>query len=122
MNTAKRFTNFSDEDFTGEWNSEKFLIKKGETLLLQDYLAEHFAKHLIDRELNKQKINTSLQVERQKLYNLICGSVEVESSSPEKLETEILNKKEEVKKEDDIQIDTPKIDKKSKDEESFEGN
>ena len=57
MNTAKRFTNFSNEDFIGIWNKEQFPFKAGETMLLQGYLADHFAKHLVDRELGKLEIS-----------------------------------------------------------------
>lgn len=48
------FTNWSQEDFTGYWDSNPTLIKKGEMIILPRYLAHHFAKHLADRECNRE--------------------------------------------------------------------
>lgn len=47
------FTNFSDEDFEGQWDGKKRVFKAGESQYMPSYLAEHFAKHLTNRELLK---------------------------------------------------------------------
>ena len=48
------FTNFSDEEFSGKWNKRPYkAIRPGGSVYLPFYLAENFAKHLVDRELNK---------------------------------------------------------------------
>ena len=67
MNVAKRFTNFSDEDFSWKWNGVNYNFPAGETIMLQEYLVEHFAKHLIDRELHKA--NELLPEKKQKPTN-----------------------------------------------------
>jgi hypothetical protein len=47
--------NFTSEDFTEEqgamWNSRPYLIKAGEIKFYPVFLANHLAKHLINREL-----------------------------------------------------------------------
>lgn len=57
------FTNFSDEDFDGRWNEainhKVWRLQSGKAYYLPFYLAEHFAKHLVDRELEKQNLPTN---------------------------------------------------------------
>ena len=50
MKTAL-FTNFSNKTFTGYWDGKPRKFEPGESLYMPDYLAEHFAKHLTNREL-----------------------------------------------------------------------
>jgi hypothetical protein len=49
------FYNFTTEDFTPEqgamWNSRSYLVKAGEIKFYPVFLANHLAKHLINREL-----------------------------------------------------------------------
>jgi len=45
------FHNFSSEPFTGYWNGKPKTFKVGEKVYMPAYLAEHFAKHLANREL-----------------------------------------------------------------------
>lgn len=45
------FHNFSSEAFTGYWNGKPKTFKAGERVYMPAYLAEHFAKHLANREL-----------------------------------------------------------------------
>lgn len=80
------FTNFSNEDFTQKWDNVPYTFKAGESKYLPGYLAEHFAKHLIDRELNKNGKRTD-DSSRQALLNN-CGIV---ANAPQKpsLEAEI---------------------------------
>ena len=47
------FTNYTGEDFEGRWNKKVYRLKAGRSYYLPFYLAEHFGKHLVDRELNK---------------------------------------------------------------------
>jgi len=53
MNTAVTFINYTDEDFTHTWDSQPYVFAAGRTMMLPEYLARHFAKHLTRRELNK---------------------------------------------------------------------
>ncbi len=50
MRTAL-FTNFTDQEFTGYWDGKPKTFKPGESVYMPDYLAAHFAKHLVNREL-----------------------------------------------------------------------
>lgn len=54
MKTAL-FTNFSDESFTGYWDGKPKTFKAGQSMYMPDYLASHFAKHLVNRELLRTK-------------------------------------------------------------------
>ena len=53
MRTAKKFTNFTDQDFTFAWDSVEYSVKAHESMNLPDFLADHAAKHLVDREMMK---------------------------------------------------------------------
>ena len=114
---AVRFTNFSDEDFVGIWDKEEFLIPAGESIMLQEYLALHFAKHLIDRELNKENKPTNLIQHRNPMMEKCIGKVFVEADSQLKLEQKMLNSNEPVKTKSEEKLET--IQKDS--EEEFAG-
>lgn len=58
------FTNFTEEGFLGTWNKKLYELKSGKSYYLPFYLAEHFAKHLVTRELNR-KAQASLKEFRQ---------------------------------------------------------
>jgi hypothetical protein len=47
------FINSTPEDFTGYWDGVDYNIPAGEKILVEDWLAEHLAKHLATREINK---------------------------------------------------------------------
>lgn len=47
------FKNFSNESFTGYWDGKPKTFKPGYSILMPEYLARHFAKHLTNRELLK---------------------------------------------------------------------
>jgi len=48
-----KLTNFSDETFTYTWNKVPYTFKPGEYKYMEAGIANHFAKHLINRELLK---------------------------------------------------------------------
>ena len=50
MRTAL-FTNFTSEEFTGWWDGKAKKFEPGQSLYMPDYLAQHYAKHLTNREL-----------------------------------------------------------------------
>jgi hypothetical protein len=52
--TNKWFTNWTLNSFTYPWNSEPITFEAGESKLLPEYLADHFAKHLTDKELHSR--------------------------------------------------------------------
>lgn len=45
------FTNFTSEEFIGYWDGKPKKFAPGVSMYMPDYLAEHFAKHLTNREL-----------------------------------------------------------------------
>ena len=62
MKTAL-FTNFTDQDFTGYWDGKGKKFVPGQSLYMPDYLARHFAKHLTNQELLREKTDGSLVYE-----------------------------------------------------------
>jgi len=52
------FVNFSDEDFTYTWDGHPMSFKAKEAKEIEEYLAIHFAKHLVNREMNKRNLRT----------------------------------------------------------------
>lgn len=52
MKTAL-FTNFSTEEFTGYWDGKGKKFAPGQSMYMPDYLANVFAKHLVNRELQR---------------------------------------------------------------------
>jgi len=55
-----RFINIDNEDFTFHLNNEPIVIKTGEEKILAIYVAEHGAKHLLDKVLQKQGVKNTL--------------------------------------------------------------
>lgn len=99
MNKSVLFFNWSQENFAhpqlggndnhAMWDGQPFAIKSGEKIVLPEYLATHFAKHLADRELYKAGLSTASpdkQVMMQK-----CFSDSTEYDSKLKLEVGIMN-------------------------------
>lgn len=66
---AVQFKNFTNEDFTWKWDGIAYTFAAGQTIFLEDFKAEHFAKHLVDRELNRLNIATNNEAERSKLIS-----------------------------------------------------
>lgn len=70
------FHNFSDEIFAYpkdehcRWNGQAYSFPPGHQQFMELYMAYHFAKHLIDRELNKKLIPTDRVDERMKMFPL----------------------------------------------------
>lgn len=50
MKTAL-FSNFTTEEFIGYWDGKPKKFAPGQSIYMPDYLARHFAKHLVNREL-----------------------------------------------------------------------
>lgn len=73
---AVQFCNYTNEDFTWKFDGIPYTFKAGTTMFLEDFKAQHFAKHLIDRELNKAGIDTGLQFKREELIPKILVASE----------------------------------------------
>jgi hypothetical protein len=73
------FTNISGADFEGMWGGQPYLVKAGETKQFARWMAEHFAKHLIDKILIKSgKDFGKDSLERKPLEDKILGKVAVQ--------------------------------------------
>lgn len=57
------FSNFSKEDFVTRYGGEEKTIKSGETWELPMFKAYLFTKHLVDREMIKNRLENSLSSE-----------------------------------------------------------
>lgn len=64
---AKQFKNWTEEDFTWKWDGVPYTFKAGQTIFLEDFKAEHFAKHLTDHEMNKMGIPTNMELQKKEL-------------------------------------------------------
>lgn len=64
---AVLFKNFSDEKFVCSWDKVPYTFSAGQEMYVEDWKAEHFAKHLIDRELHKKGLIISNKVLRDEL-------------------------------------------------------
>lgn len=61
------FKNWSSETFSWTWDGVAYTFKPGLEMYMQDYLANHFAKHLADREMIRSgmDLNYRTRPERQ---------------------------------------------------------
>lgn len=132
MKKALRFKNFSNEDFTGIWDKKEYKFKPGESLILPDYLAIHFAKHLVDRELTKQDKPINSQNARDEMASKCLTDIGVSGNDDVELEVAMLNaddkpeeedKKEDKPKQNKTKQDKPKDDKQKNEvkEDEFKG-
>ncbi len=67
---AVLFKNFSNEEFTCSWNKVPYRFKPGQEMYVEDWKGEHFAKHLIDREINRIGGLTNDKVKRAEFIKL----------------------------------------------------
>lgn len=105
--TTRQVVNFSNEDFTHNWDSKPHTLKAGESRIFPKFLADHLSKHLVDREMHKLGIRTD-DARRKEFEDRALG-IEIEHSSPEELEIALLNEKAaEVKEEIVIPTAKPK--------------
>lgn len=47
------FKNWTTEDFTHSWGGQAMTFRAGQTLMMDENIAIHFATHLADREINR---------------------------------------------------------------------
>jgi len=68
INSAVIFKNYTTEAFVGKWDGVQYPpFAPGQETYMELWKAMHFAKHLIDRELNKQGTVTNNQKLRREL-------------------------------------------------------
>lgn len=107
------FYNFTSEDFVGEqgamWNSREYLVQAGEIKFYPVFLANHLAKHLINREImrvneaglldvkEREKVKVKVlisQEEASKLLGMPTKSRIVKVSQPKKSKKELISENE----------------------------
>lgn len=101
MASARLFHNYSDQDFTekdgARWDGVGYTVKAGEKIMLQDFIAVHFADHLTMREMNRANNQVLINRESASFLKLrekaLPNDEVVEAESPEKLEMAIAPKK-----------------------------
>ena len=96
------FKNFTDEEFVCSWDSVPYRFPAGKEMYVEDWKAEHFAKHLVDRVMNKKGIITSNKLERNVLLALaLPGGISLTNEEALDLNAreEVAEKTEEIKKE-----------------------
>lgn len=54
LHEAIRFYNPTDDNFVGMWNSESYDVPAKTTKYFTSFIAEHFAKHLVNKILTKR--------------------------------------------------------------------
>jgi intergrase/recombinase len=87
---AKKFKNWTNESFSWKYNGIEHTFPAGMEIYMEAEKADHFAKHLVDRELNKLNLPTD-HTRKVELFNNCFPSDEVIS------EEQAMNINEEVK-------------------------
>jgi hypothetical protein len=90
---AVTFTNWTNEDFTHAWDSVPYTFKKGKSMMVPDWQAEHFAKHLTDREMNKDGVATDHSSRQSYVDKCYTNDDEIEADDEAALEVAIMNEK-----------------------------
>jgi len=91
---VKKFKNYSEDDFIYSFDGVPHTFKKGMEIFLEDYKAEHFAKHLVDREMNRMNVLTNNMSVRAELLTKCFPTDEVAPTISEAIDT---NEKKKVK-------------------------
>ncbi len=87
---AVNFKNHTSEPFEWTWDGVLYQFAPLSSTMLQDYLAEHFAKHLTDKVMNELGIPTN-HFTRPQYYNKCFDGTEMRADNETKLEQEIMN-------------------------------
>lgn len=98
------FVNWSNEEFTHSWANEPFTFYPGKKTILPKYLADHFAKHLTDREMHKAVDDKGRAMhtdspDRAKFLARCFAESSLTASTPIKAQIEALNAQAEIEHE-----------------------
>lgn len=120
-NKVVLFKNWTNEDFKWKWDSLEYEFKSQSITPLPEYLFNHFAKHLSNRELNK--LNRPIYLEDPILLEMI-EKCRYEEKEVNLIESEIIKEnvnqiKEESKKRGRPKKEIKEV--KQSSEENFEG-
>lgn len=89
---SKVFLNWSDESFEWTWNNVPYTFPAGKAMYMEEYLCNHFAKHLVDRELLKQDKSTADHTRDQLIKKCFPSAEVIVEADPVKLAVVIENK------------------------------
>lgn len=86
FDNSRRFivNNWTAEDFTGRWDNVDYLIPAGTTKEFPMYLAFHLTKHLVDREMNRDKKSSlaGIDEERKPYEDKTLAEITLDTDSP----------------------------------------
>lgn len=85
---AIKFKNFTDDVFVWDWDKVSYTFLPRTETYMEDFKARHFAKHLVDRELNKRGQLTNYIPARNELLALALPEDEVEVSMEQAVDIE----------------------------------
>lgn len=71
------FKNFTSEEFVCSWDGTPYRFAPGKEMYVEDWKAEHFAKHLVDRIMHKAGMIITNKVERDALLAQALPTEEV---------------------------------------------
>jgi len=92
---AIQFINFTNDDFTWKFDGIDYTVKAKQSTYFRKYQAEMFAKHLVDREMNKKKKATNLEPLRGELLKKCFGEDEIKAEGVDEIENKVDNKNKE---------------------------
>lgn len=94
MENVRLFRNWSDEDFEWKWGGELYSFPAKSAKHLPEFLANHFAKHLTDRELHKAGQPTDMPIREVFLAKCFSEEESFQVQSAAMIDAEIKNKEE----------------------------
>lgn len=95
----KYFKNYSKEVFVNSWDNVPYRFEIGQGMYMEDYLAEHHAKHLINREMQRDGLQVDDSRRPEYLAQALASSEVRDELKNVPEEVQILNmnvKKEEI--------------------------
>lgn len=113
------FKNFSEEEFVCSWDGTPYRFAAGKEMYVEDWKAEHFAKHLVDRVMHKKDLMTNNMAERNVFLALALPDADI-LNSDEAFDLEARKEAEEKEVEIKSEVTKKKASKKVVEEE-FEG-
>lgn len=87
---ARTFSNWTNEDFEWSWDGVSYHFPALSSMMMQEYLVDHFAKHLTDREMNKLNIPTN-DPKREEFLKKCYKEDEIQAVSEIQLGQKIMN-------------------------------
>lgn len=104
---AIKFRNWTNEEFTWKYNGIPHVFPAGMEIYMESDKAEHFAKHLTDREMHKLGIPTDMETKRKEL-TAKCFPSDVVVTPEIALD---INEKAKVKKGKKVEVEFPDLKK-----------